>query len=100
MAALEAHDLEEAQRLTAAEKLGQALEVMRTGIRFKRASLSRQYPDADDAELERRLTEWPRGGLSPPSRLLSPPSTMSSSSGGDASLWSMVELLSPKLMLR
>jgi len=58
MDALQAHDHEEASQLTPAEKLGQALEIMRTGIRVKRQTLSRQYPDADDPEIERRLTQW------------------------------------------
>ena len=56
--ALQAHDVEQARQLTPAEKLEQALEVMRTGIKLKRLSLCRQYPDADDAEIDRRLAEW------------------------------------------
>jgi hypothetical protein len=31
---------------------------MRTGIRLKRLTLCRQYPEADEAEIERRLVEW------------------------------------------
>lgn len=58
MDALEADDREEARRLTPAEKLGQALEVMRTGIRLKRVALCRQYPQADETEIDRRLAEW------------------------------------------
>lgn len=58
MDALQAHDREEAGQLTPAEKLQQALELMRTGISVKRQTLSRQYPDVDDAEIERRLAEW------------------------------------------
>jgi hypothetical protein len=56
--ALQAHDREQAQKLTPAEKLKQALEVMRTGIRLKRLTLCRQYPDAGEAEIDRRLAEW------------------------------------------
>lgn len=56
--ALQAHDREEARQLTPAEKLQQALEVMRAGFRLKRLALVRQYPDADEAEIDRRLTEW------------------------------------------
>lgn len=58
MDALQAHDGEEAAQLTPAEKLRQALEVMRTGIRLKRLTLCRQYPGADEAEIDRRLAEW------------------------------------------
>jgi hypothetical protein len=58
MDALQAYDREEARRLTPAEKLAQALEVMRTGIRLKRRTLCRQYPEADEAEIDRRLAEW------------------------------------------
>ncbi len=62
MDALEADDREEARRLTPAEKLGQALEAMRTGIRLKRMTLCRQHPDADELEIDRRLAEWLAGG--------------------------------------
>lgn len=60
MDALEAHDREQAVRLDPAEKLMQALEVMRTGIRLKRSTLHRQFPEADEGEIDRRLTEWLR----------------------------------------
>lgn len=56
--ALQAHDREDASQVPAAEKLRQALEVMRTGIRLKRLTLSRQYPEADDTEIDRRLAQW------------------------------------------
>lgn len=60
MDALQAHDRAEALRLKPAEKLMQALEVMRTGIRLKRSALHRQFPKADEAEIDRRLAEWLR----------------------------------------
>jgi hypothetical protein len=60
MDALEAHDREQALRLKPAEKLAQALEVMRAGIRLKRSTLHRQFPEADEAELDRRVAEWLR----------------------------------------
>jgi hypothetical protein len=60
MDALEAHDREQALRLDPAAKLVQALEVMRTGIRLKRSTLRRQNPEADEADIERRLAEWLR----------------------------------------
>lgn len=58
MDALQAHDREQAHRLNPAEKLVQALEVMRAGIRLKRSALRRQFPEADQAEVDRRLAEW------------------------------------------
>jgi len=60
MDALEAHDREQALRLSPAAKLVQALEVMRAGIRLKRSTLRRQFPEADESEIERRLAEWLR----------------------------------------
>ena len=60
MQPLEAHDREQALRLSPAEKLLQALEVMRAGIRLKRSALRQRFPDADAADIERRLTEWLR----------------------------------------
>jgi hypothetical protein len=60
MDALEAHDREHALRLNPAEKLLQALEVMRAGIRLKRSTLRRQFPDSDEADIDRRLAEWLR----------------------------------------
>ena len=61
MDALFAHDREHARQLEPAEKLRQALDVMRAGIRLKRSALRRQQPEADEAEVVRRLTEWLRG---------------------------------------
>lgn len=58
MDALLAHDREHASQLAPAEKLRQALDMMRAGIRLKRSSLRRQFPDADDAEIDSRLAEW------------------------------------------
>ncbi len=58
MDALEADDREQARRLSPAEKLAQALETMRAGIRLKRAALRHKFPRADEAELDRRLAEW------------------------------------------
>ena len=58
MDALLAHDREHARQLAPAEKLRQALDMMRAGIRLKRSSLRRQFPEADDAEIDRRLAEW------------------------------------------
>lgn len=56
--ALEAHDRELANELTPSAKLAQALEMMRTGIRLERSALRRQYPEADEADIDRRLAAW------------------------------------------
>ena len=58
MDALLAHDREHARQLDPAEKLKQALDVMRAGIRLKRSTLRRQFPDAADTEVDHRLAEW------------------------------------------
>jgi hypothetical protein len=60
MDALDAHDRVDARRLGPAEKLLQALEVMRAGIRLKRSTLRRQFPEADEADVDLRLAEWLR----------------------------------------
>jgi len=61
MDALLAHDREHARQLDPAEKLQQALDLMRAGIRLKRSTLRRQFPEADETEVDRRLAEWLRG---------------------------------------
>ena len=33
---------------------------MRAGIRLKRSALRQRFPDADAADIERRLAEWLR----------------------------------------
>ena len=61
MDALLAHDREHARQLEPAEKLQQALDVMRAGIRLKRSTLSRQFPEVDETEVDLRLAKWLRG---------------------------------------
>jgi hypothetical protein len=61
MDALLAHDREHAHQLGPAEKLQQALDVMRAGIRLKRSTLRRQFSEADEKEVDQRLAEWLRG---------------------------------------
>ncbi|MEO8902823.1 MAG: hypothetical protein ABI488_12350 [Polyangiaceae bacterium] len=58
MDALEANDRQLAQELSPAQKLAQALELMSSGIRLKRRNLERQFPRADEAEIEQLLTVW------------------------------------------
>jgi len=60
MDALQANDREQALQINPAEKLMQALEMMRAGIRLKRSTLHRQFPEADEAEIDNRLAEWLR----------------------------------------
>ncbi len=52
------HDLEVARQASPAEKLAQALELMETGIRLKRAVLKNQRPQDSDDEIEKALTQW------------------------------------------
>ena len=56
--ALEANDRDLARRTAPAQKLAEALDVMRAGIRLKRANIRRQFPDADETKIDRLLTEW------------------------------------------
>jgi Rv0078B-related antitoxin len=35
-----------------------ALELVETGIDMKRCSLRREYPDADDAQIQELVNEW------------------------------------------
>jgi hypothetical protein len=53
-----ASDLELAQKATPAEKLAQALEMMRAGIRLKRDALRHQLPSASAAEIADMLSAW------------------------------------------
>jgi hypothetical protein len=55
---LEANDREHARRTAPAQKLAEALETMRAGIRLKRANIRRQFPDAAEPEIDRLLAEW------------------------------------------
>ena len=56
--ALEADDRQMARQHSPAQKLAQALELMSSGIQLKRSNLKRQFPHADEAEIERLLTAW------------------------------------------
>lgn len=55
---LQAHDRDEAQRLSPSEKLAQALEMMRVGIIMKRSLVRRRFPEAAEADIERLLDAW------------------------------------------
>jgi hypothetical protein len=51
-------DIEHARRTPPEEKLRQALEMMRTGIRLKRAGLKVRHPEATPDDIERMIREW------------------------------------------
>ncbi len=53
-----ATDRELADRASPAEKLAQALEMMRAGIRLKRSALRHQFPTASEREIENMLMAW------------------------------------------
>jgi Rv0078B-related antitoxin len=58
MDSLRADDIERARATPPAEKLAQALELMRMGIAMKRAKLRADDPEAPDAVIEDRLLAW------------------------------------------
>ena len=51
-------DIERARATAPGQKLAQALEMMETGIRLKRAALCLQHPEASVEEIERLLRLW------------------------------------------
>ena len=51
-------DLDRAGATPPAVKLQQALELMATGIRLKRAALQHQHPGAAEDEIESLLPAW------------------------------------------
>jgi hypothetical protein len=51
-------DIELSREASPAEKLQQALELMRMGIRWKRAALITRAPDASEAEIQAQLEQW------------------------------------------
>jgi len=53
-------DIERARRLPIEERAKLALEMMRTGIKLKRASLRARYPEASESEIEEKLLLWLR----------------------------------------
>jgi len=58
MDALRRHDLEVARSLPAGAKLAEALQMMATGVRFKRAGLKARCPAATEAELDAWVKAW------------------------------------------
>ena len=62
MDTLRTERIEASQQFDAAERLLQALEVMRDGFALKRSNLRRQHPVESDEHIEARLTIWMAGG--------------------------------------
>jgi hypothetical protein len=52
------HDARLSRETPLAEKLVQALELMQTGISWKRAALQRQNPEASATEIDSMLRDW------------------------------------------
>jgi hypothetical protein len=50
-----------ARRTPPGERGRQALDMMRAGLRLKRAALRARYPQATDEDIERRFLEWLAG---------------------------------------
>jgi len=55
---LAASDRELADRASPAEKLAQALDMMRAGIRLKRSALRHRFPAASETEIENMVMAW------------------------------------------
>ena len=58
MDALRADDLERARVTPPAEKLRQALELMRVGFELKRTNLRTRFPGASEAEIAAIFARW------------------------------------------
>jgi hypothetical protein len=52
------HDIRLSQQVPPSEKLAQALELMETGIRLKRAALRALHPVATEGEVDQALERW------------------------------------------
>jgi hypothetical protein len=55
---IRADDVEDMRRMGAEEKAKLALDLMRTGIRLKRAALRERHPGATEDEIEALLQAW------------------------------------------
>ena len=58
MDALLRHDIELNRETEPSEKLAQALDMMATGIRLKRAALRAARPNVPDSEIDAELERW------------------------------------------
>jgi len=55
---LRSDDIERSRSASPEEKLAQALDLMATGLRLKRAALRDQLPDASEAEIQAAFEQW------------------------------------------
>jgi hypothetical protein len=53
-----ADDIERSQKTDPAQKLAQALDMMATGIRLKRAVLRAAQPGASESDIDAQLERW------------------------------------------
>ena len=51
-------DIETSRATSPEQKLAQAIELMETGIRLKRAALRRALPEASETEIDEALERW------------------------------------------
>ena len=51
-------DIETSRATSPEKKLAQAIELMETGIRLKRAVLRQSLPEASEAEIDEALERW------------------------------------------
>jgi hypothetical protein len=57
---LRTDDLDRARRMSPAEKLVLAFDLMAAGIELRRAGLRARNPQASEAEIDAQLAEWLR----------------------------------------
>ena len=51
-------DIETSRATSPEQKLAQAIELMETGIRVKRAALRQALPEASESEIDEALERW------------------------------------------
>ena len=51
-------DIETSRATSPVAKLAQAIELMETGLRLKRAALRRALPDASEVEIDEAFERW------------------------------------------
>jgi hypothetical protein len=61
MTSLEREDIERARRTPPGERGLQAIALMRTGFRLRRAALRVRYPAESEDEIEARFRRWLEG---------------------------------------
>jgi hypothetical protein len=56
--ALRERDIADARATPPSEKLAQAIELMDTGIRLKRAAIQQASPNASEREIDEAIARW------------------------------------------